>query len=70
MSSNGGSEDLYIKLVTSGIRAIKLNLKTPIEAKVGLSLNKLKELNKGQYDDLLREYIKEKKAWDERQIIK
>jgi hypothetical protein len=70
MSNNGGSEDLYIKLITSGIRAIKLNLKTPVEAKVGLSLNKLKDLNKGMYDDLLNEYKKEKENWDKRQINK
>lgn len=64
-----GSEDLYIKLITSGIRAIKLDLKTPIEAKVGLSLNKLKELNKGLYDDLLIEYKKVKEEWDLKQTI-
>ena len=64
----GNSEDLYIKLVTSGIRAIRLNLKTPIEAKVGLSLNKLKPLNNGMYDQLLIEYKKVKEEWDLKQI--
>ena len=67
MSSNGGSEDLYIKLVKNGIRAIKLGTKTPAEAKVGLSLNKLKTLNIGMYEELLLEYKEEKEIWDKKQ---
>ncbi len=70
MNRPKGSEDLYIQLITSGIRAIKLDLKTPVEAKVGVSLNKLKDLNKGMYDDLLADYKKEKENWDKRQIDK
>jgi hypothetical protein len=63
-----GSEDLYIQLVTSGIRAIKMGTKTPIEAKVGISLNKLKPLNIGMYEQLLKEYKVVKGNWDNKQV--
>jgi hypothetical protein len=67
MSSNGGSEDLYINLIKNGIRAIRLGSKTPIEAKVGISLNKLKTLNVGMYEELLNDYKKVKTEWDLKQ---
>lgn len=49
-------EEIYINQVTNGIRAIRLGLKTPIESKVAVSLNKLKPLNEGMYEDLLKQY--------------
>lgn len=49
-------EDIYIKKVENGIRAIKMGTKTPAEAGVGAPLNKLKELNIGMYEELLEKY--------------
>ena len=38
-------EELILKKVNGGIRAIKLGTKTPEEARVGYWLNRLKEIN-------------------------
>lgn len=48
-------EDTLIKRIKGGILAIK-NGKTPQEANVGPSLNRLKEINKPMYDELLNDY--------------
>lgn len=55
-------EETYIKNIESGIRAIKFGTKSPSEAKVGFNLNRLKEVNPGMYEDLMRDY---KKAMEE-----
>lgn len=49
-------EEIYIQNVKNGIRAIRLGVKTPIESKVAINLNKLKPLNEGMYEDLLKQY--------------
>lgn len=51
-------EELCIKKIEQGIRALKLGTKTPQEAEVGKFLGKLKELNEGMADDLEAKYIK------------
>jgi len=56
------SEELYIKNIEAGIRALKLRTKTPSETNVGSNLNKLKLINPGMHDDLLAKY---KKALEE-----
>lgn len=45
-----------------------MGTKTPIEAKVGISLNKLKPLNIGMYEQLLKEYKVVKGNWDNKQV--
>lgn len=50
------TEELCVKKIESGIRAISSGSKTPKEAGLGTSLNRLKELNRGLYDDLLVKY--------------
>jgi hypothetical protein len=50
------SEELYVKNIEAGIRAIRLRTKSPKEAGVGYSLNKLKEVNVGLYEDYLAKY--------------
>lgn len=49
-------EDILIKNVQNGMRAIRLGTKTIAEANVGLSLNKLKEINEGLYLDYMKQY--------------
>jgi len=50
------AEETYIKHIENGIRCILNGSKTPKEAKVGVSLNKLKEVNEGLYMDYLEKY--------------
>ena len=50
------TEEIYVKHIECGIRAIKLKTKSPQEANVGKFLNKLKDVNEGLYDDLLTKY--------------
>lgn len=52
------AEELYIKHIENGIRSIKNGSKTLKEAKVGVSLMKLKEVNEGLYMDYLEKYKK------------
>jgi hypothetical protein len=52
------TESLYIKHIENGIRTILNGSKTPKEAKVGVSLMKLKEVNEGLYMDYLEKYKK------------
>lgn len=51
-------EELYVKHIECGTRAIKLGTKEPNEANVGKYLNKLKPLNDGLYEDLMNRYKK------------
>ena len=50
------TEEIYIKHIECGIRAIKLKTKNPQEANVGKFLNKLKEVNEGLYEDYIKKY--------------
>ena len=50
------TEEIIIKNIENGIRAIRLRTKTPSETKVGVFLNKLKGLNVGMYEELLEKY--------------
>ena len=50
------TEEIYIKNIENGIRALKLRTKTPSETQVGVFLNKLKGLNIGMYEELLGKY--------------
>lgn len=61
------TEEIYIKNIENGIRALKLRTKTPQETQVGIFLNKLKGLNIGMYEELLEKY---KKALDEYKNVK
>lgn len=49
-------ESTYIKHIQNGIRFINNDTKSPQEAKIGESLNKLKELNLGMYEELMESY--------------
>jgi len=59
-----GTEEIIIKKIEGGIRAIKLGTKTPEEVSLGYSLNKLKDLNPPMYEDKLFEYCKVKAEYD------
>ena len=50
------TEELCVKNIEAGIRAIRLRTKSPKEAGVGFSLNRLKDLNLGLYEDYLAKY--------------
>ena len=49
-------EELYVRHIENGIRAIRMGTKNPKDANVGLHLNKLKLVNLGLYEDLLEKY--------------
>ena len=49
-------EELYVRHIENGIRAIRMGKKSPKDANVGLHLNKLKLVNLGLYEDLLQKY--------------
>lgn len=51
-------EELYVKHIECGTRAIKLGTKEPKEANVGKYLNLLKPINDGLYEDLIEKYKK------------
>ena len=48
-------EDLYIKNIENSFRSIKMG-KKPSETNIGFSLNKLKIINEGLYEDYLKKY--------------
>ena len=50
------TEELCIQNIERGIRAIRMGTKSPKEAGIGSSLNRLKDLNVGMYEDLLAKY--------------
>jgi hypothetical protein len=49
-------EDLYIKQIENGIRAIRIGTKEPKDTKLTGFFDKLKPLNEGMYLDLLQKY--------------
>jgi len=49
-------EELYIQNIENGIRAIRMGVKNPNETLVEVSLNRLKIINIGMYEDLLMKY--------------
>lgn len=51
-------EELILKKVNCGIRAVKLGTKTPEEARVGYWLNRLKEINSVWYEECFENYLK------------
>lgn len=51
-----GIEALVVKKIENGIRGIKLGTKKPEDLNVYSSLNKLKSLNVGLYEELTTKY--------------
>ena len=49
-------EEQIIKKINGGFLSIKTGTKTPQEANVGFLLNRLKEINKPMYDEMLNNY--------------
>lgn len=49
-------EELSIEKIKAGMRAIKSGSKTPAEANCGFFFAKLKPLNEGMHEDLMKEY--------------
>ena len=52
------TEEMYIKHIENGIRSILNGSKTVKDANVGISLNKLKIINEGMYQDYFAKYKK------------
>jgi len=50
-------EEILIKQIENGIRAIRMGNKTPLEAEVNSKLVRLKKLNEGMADDLNKKYV-------------
>ena len=59
-------EELILKKVNSGIRAIKLGTKTPEEVRVGYWLNRLKEINSVWYEECFDNYIKINRMYNQK----
>ena len=51
-------EEDCIRHIENGLRSLRLRSKSPPELKMGVYLNKLKELNIGLYEDYLEKYKK------------
>jgi hypothetical protein len=49
-------EDLYIKKIEGGIRAVNNGTKSPKDSECVKYLNKLKPINEGMYLDLVEKY--------------
>ena len=49
-------EEILIKKIKGRISVIKHGIKTPQEAGAGVFLNKLKNINKSMYDELMNDY--------------
>lgn len=49
-------EEILIKNIENGIRAIRLGIKSPKEASLGSQFLKLKPLNLGMHDELMNDY--------------
>jgi len=50
------AEDLYIRNIQNGIRAMKLSNTAPNDTAAPASLNRLKLVNEGLYQDWLKKY--------------
>lgn len=50
------TEQLYIKNIENGIRAIKLGTKSPLDANLSNQFAKLKLVNEGMHEDLIKRY--------------
>lgn len=59
-------EDCYIKKIECGIRGIKLGTKKPSEININNTLEKLKVVNVGMYEDLLDKYVKTMESYSKR----
>lgn len=60
------SEELYVKNIENGIRAIRLGVKAPKDTLAPWSLNKLKSVNEGLYEDYLEKYKNALKEYQRR----
>ena len=49
-------EECYVKKIESGIRSIKLGMKTPEQVKINGTLEKLRLVNDGLFDELQTKY--------------
>jgi len=49
-------EDTYIENIQNAIRAIRLGTKKPEDTNAGFNLNRLKLINSGMHEDLMKKY--------------
>jgi len=50
------AEEMHVRNIENGIRAIRMGVKAPKDTLAGISLNKLKTLNEGLHSDLMKKY--------------
>ena len=60
------AEEIYIRHIENGIRAIRMGTKEPKDTLAAVSLNKLKQINLGLYEDYLDKYKKVLKEYNKR----
>lgn len=63
-------EEVLIKNIENGIRAIRMGNKSPQEASLGSHFTKLKPLNLGMYEDLLDKYKNVVSDYNKRKDVK
>lgn len=59
-------ETLLIKKIRGGIIGIKNGSKSPSEISLGSALNRLKEINEGQYEEYMLKYKEALKIYQEK----
>jgi hypothetical protein len=60
------AEEIYIRHIENGIRAIRMGTKEPKDTLAPVSLNKLKQINLGLYEDYLDRYKNVLKEYNKR----
>jgi hypothetical protein len=58
------AEELYIKNIENGIRAIRMKLKHPRDTMIPYALNKLKTINIGMYEEYFEKYKRAMKEFE------
>jgi hypothetical protein len=50
------AEETHVRNIENGLRAIRMGVKAPKDTLAPISLNQLKKLNEGLYDDYIKKY--------------
>jgi hypothetical protein len=62
-------EEVYIKVIEGGIRSIRLGTKSPSEARLSQTFEKLKKLNEGMAAELMEKYKNVVKDYNNRKNV-
>ena len=62
-------EEVYIKVIEGGIRSIRLGIKSPSEARLSQTFEKLKKINEGMAAELMEKYKNVVKDYNNRKNV-